>query len=100
MKLGILVNTDRHLEHIVGITQAASEKGHEVVIFSMDEGTHLLHNPEFTDLSELDGVSMSVCRHSAEEHKIELDDVPEGITRGSQFDNAVMNHEADRIIVL
>ncbi len=99
MKLGILVNSDRHLEHIVGITQAASEKGHEVIIFSMDEGTHLVENAKFTALSELDGVSMSLCRHSAEEHNIELDDIPEGITRGSQFDNAVMNHEADRVIV-
>lgn len=100
MKLGILVNTDRHLEHIIGITRAASEKGHEVSIFSMDDGTHLLQNPQFTNLGELDGVSMSLCRHSAEEHRIELDDIPEGITRGSQFDNAVMSHEADRIIVL
>jgi predicted peroxiredoxin len=100
VKLGILVNTDRHLEHIVGITQAASQKDHEITIFSMDEGTHLLHNPRFTDLSGLDGVRMSLCRHSAEEHNIELDDIPEDMSRGSQFDNAVMNHEADRIIVL
>lgn len=100
MKLGILVNTDRHLEHIVGITRAASEKGHEVVIFSMDDGTHLLQNPTFTDLGELDRVSMSLCRHSAEAHNIELDDIPGAITRGSQFENAVMSHEADRIIVL
>ncbi len=100
MKLGILVNTDRHLEHIVGITQAASEKGHEVIIFSMDEGTHLVENQRFTDLSELDGVSMSLCRHSAEEHTIDVEEIPEGITRGSQFNNAMMSHEADRIIVL
>ncbi len=100
MKLGILVNTDRHLEHIIAITQAAGAKGHEVIIFSMDDGTHLLQKPAFNALGELDGVSMSLCRHSAEEHNIELDDIPEGITRGSQFNNAVMSHEADRIIVL
>jgi predicted peroxiredoxin len=100
VKLGILVNSDRHLEHIIGIAHAAAEKGHQVSIFSMDEGTHLLRNAEFTHLAGLAGVSMSLCRHSAEEHSIDLDGIPEGITRGSQFDNAVMSHEADRIIVL
>ncbi len=100
MKLGILVNTERHLEHIIGITRAACDKGHYVIIFAMDEGTHLLRSPQFTELSKLDGVKMGLCRHSAEEHQIELEDLPDGITRGSQFDNAVMNHEADRVIVL
>ncbi len=100
VKLGILVNSDRHLEHIVGMSRAASSKGHDVVIFAMDGGTHLLRNVEFTNLSTLKGVSMSVCRHSAEEHSVDLSAVPENIVRGSQFDNAVMSHEADRIVVL
>ncbi len=100
MKLGILVNSDRHLQHVVGIARAANEKGHQVSIFSMDAGTHLIQNTEFTNLCALNGVSMSVCRHSAEEHAVDLSRVPESIVRGSQFDNAVMNHEADRVIVL
>lgn len=42
MNPGILVTTDRHLDQVVGISQAASAKGHEVVIFAMREGTRLL----------------------------------------------------------
>jgi len=100
MKIGILVNTSQHLQHIVGISQAASEKGHEILIFAMDEGTQLLEDARFTDLSGLVGVTMSLCRHSAEERAIDIDAVPKDVTRGSQFNNALMSHEADRIIVL
>jgi hypothetical protein len=47
MKLGIFVNTDRHLEHVVGLVKAALSKGHEVTMFNMDDGTKLLGTPEF-----------------------------------------------------
>ena len=44
MKLGILVNTDRHLKvEIAGLTHAALAKGHEVAIFAMDEGHAAAH---------------------------------------------------------
>ena len=42
MKLGILVNSDRNLEAITGMTRAALAKGHEVLLFAMDDGTRLL----------------------------------------------------------
>ncbi len=100
MKLGILVNTDRHLDHIVGITKAALSRGHEVIIFSMDTGTRLLENPAFTDLQKLDGVSMSYCDHSAKELGVNAEGVQEGIVCGSQYNNAEMNHNADKVIVL
>ncbi len=50
MNPGILVTTDRHLDQVVGISQAASAKEHEVVIFAMSEGTRLLESHEFIQL--------------------------------------------------
>ena len=100
MKLGIIVNTDRHLDHVLGIIRAALSKNHEVSIFAMDDSIHLLSDPSFSGLTETDNVSMSICRHSAERLGIETENLAEGIKAGSQWENALMAHDADRVIVL
>ncbi len=100
MTLGILVNSDRHLHDITGLTRAAVSKGHQVILFAMDEGTRLLESATFTDLCGLPGVSMSLCEHSAETCRVRAEGLPDKIVRGSQYHNAVMNNSADRVIVL
>lgn len=100
MKLGILVNTNRNFQALTGITRAASGKGHEVIIFAMDEGTWLLEDPGCVSLSELANVSISYCDHSAIEIGVKKEPLPEAIERSSQYNNASMNHNADKVIVL
>jgi len=100
MKLGILVNTDRHLDHVLGIIRAALSKNHEVMVFAMDDGIRLLSDPSFSGLAGDDNISMSFCRHSAEHLEIETENLAEGIRAGSQLENALMVHDADRVIVL
>ena len=100
MKLGIFVNTDRHLADVIGVTKAAVLKGYEVVIFTMDDGVKLLENPSFTALCKLQGVSMSYCDHNAIGKGIAKEGIPEELLCGSQYNNAVMMHEVDRVIVL
>ncbi len=100
MKLGILVNTDRNLGHIIGIAKSAIRKGHEVMIFAMDEGVRLLENDDFLNLSREDSISMSFCDHSTHVLNVSKERIPDDIVCGSQYNNAVMNHDADRVIVL
>jgi len=100
MKLGILVNSDRYCDNIVGITRAACSQGHEVILFAMDTGTFLLQNKQFTDLHSLDGVQMSFCEHSAKELHADYSHLPDAIIPGSQYNNADMNSRADKVIVL
>ena len=100
MKLGILVNTKRHKDHILGIVNAAVSKGHSVIIFGMDEGTKLLEDADFTALHKLNGVSMSYCDHSAHNHNVNKEGIPAEIVGGSQLNNAYMNNDADKVIVL
>lgn len=100
MIIGILVNTDKHLDDIVGITQAAISKGHEVSIFAMDDGTRLIEKTPFTELCKIKGVKMSFCDHSAIQLGTSKEGVPKEITCGSQFDNANMHHDSDKVIVL
>jgi len=100
MKLGILINTARHLADVIGIAKAAIAKGHEVIAFNMDEGTKLLNDPLLTDLCKSKGISMCFCDHSATGMNISKESIPAGIICGSQYNNAVMVDAADRIIVL
>ncbi len=100
MKLGILVNTDRHLAHILGLTAAATAKHHEVVIFAMDRGVRLLDDESFAELGGAEGVSLGFCSHSAREQGIETEGRAAGITVGSQLNNAMMVQAVDRMIVL
>lgn len=99
-RLGILVNTDRHLKHVLGLTQAASAKGHEVVIFVMDEGTRLVGDPALLGLAELPGVTLSLCEHSAKRHGVKTEALPEAVICGTQLNNAMMHRQAERVVVL
>ena len=100
MKLGILVNTARHLDDVVGLTEAAIAKGREVIIFAMDEGTRLLDERRFVSLACVAGVTMSVCEHSAKSQHVNIEHLAPQIRCGSQLNNATMVHAADRVIVL
>jgi len=100
VKLGILVNTARHLDDVIGITRAAVAKDHQVIICAMDEGTRLLQDDAFVSLAGIEGVSLSVCDYSAKMHGVNVEGLSPKIVRGSQLHNAMMNHNADRVIVL
>ncbi len=100
MKLGIFVNTDKNLDAVQGITKAALAKGHTVTVFNMDSGTKLIHTPAFAELCKTKGVSVSFCDHSAKHLGVSSEGLPSEIVCGSQYNNAVMQHESDRVIVL
>jgi predicted peroxiredoxin len=100
MKLGILVNTDKHSEDVIGITKAALSEGHDVAIFVMDEGTKLLEEPSFVKLCELEGLKMSYCNYNAEGLGVSKKQIPDKLICGSQYENSIMVHESDKVIVL
>jgi predicted peroxiredoxin len=100
MKLGIFVNTDKNLDAVQGITKAALAKGHTVNLFNMDQGTKLVGSPAFAELCKTPGVSISFCDHSAKHVGVTTEGLPKEVVCGSQYNNAVMLHEADKVIVL
>jgi sulfur relay (sulfurtransferase) complex TusBCD TusD component (DsrE family) len=99
MTLGILVTTDKYKDDIVGIAEAAVERGHRIIIFFMDEGCRLITDKKIVSLKDRYGVSMSLCDYNRKKMGILDKDIPEGIICGSQYDNAVMNRESDKVIV-
>ncbi|MEW6675903.1 MAG: hypothetical protein AB1348_07895 [Nitrospirota bacterium] len=99
MILGILVINENYKDEIVGLSKAAVNKGHKVNIFMMDKGCLLLKDPNFTSLKDIDGVSISLCDLNRRQLKIRDEDIPDGIICGSQYNNAQMVHESDKVIV-
>ena len=58
-KLGILVSSDRHLDYVVNLTNAAYDRGKEVHIFFTAKGVLLTQEPEFESL--VGKATMSLC---------------------------------------
>lgn len=99
MTIGLLITRDKYKDDIVGLTKAAVKKGHQVIIFMMDKGTKHSQDKDVVALKDLAGVTMSLCDHSAKYCNISGDMIPAGITAGSQYQNAVLNQDADRVIL-
>jgi sulfur relay (sulfurtransferase) complex TusBCD TusD component (DsrE family) len=96
-QLGILVTKHENLGHIAGIVRAARKAGHRVRVFLNDEGVRFSRDPGFLELLALGGVEVAVCDHFRE--KLGIEEKAAGVTFGSQYDNAVMLHECERVLV-
>ena len=97
-KLGIFVSSERHLDQIIKLCEAAKERGVEVIIFFTHRGTLLTQDPRF---SELEGKArISFCRVSFESHGLKsLIERIDGKDFGTQARNVEMIEECDRYLV-
>ncbi len=95
--LGIMVTKYQDLDHIAGVVKAARKAQHPVQIFLTDEGVRFTRDPKFLELLKIDGVDCSVCDHSCE--RIGIHEKTEGISYGSQYNNAGMLHDSERVLV-
>lgn len=100
MHLGIMATRGNFKKQLLGIVKSASSRGHEVTVFLTDDGVSLCLDREFQQAIGLPGVAISLCDHSAKLRDILETSVPAGITAGSQYQNAVMNQDADKVIII
>ena len=98
MNLGLLLITNGYKDDVIGLVKAGLDQGHTVNIFMMDEGVFYCQDEGIVALNESDNVSMSLCDRSCHLREITAEMIPEGITEGSQLQNAMMHNGADRII--
>jgi len=95
--LGIMITKYENLDHIKGVVKSARAAGHPVSIFMTDEGVKFTRDPKFLELLKVDGVEISVCDHSCE--RLGIHEKTEGISYGSQYNNAGMLHDCARALV-
>jgi predicted peroxiredoxin len=99
--LGILVNSDKHLDYVVKLTGAAHAKGKEVHIFFTGSGVLLALKPEFEQL--VGKAKLSICDVSFRANGLHgrEEEVP-GVgfkDFATQAKNAEMVAQADRYLV-
>lgn len=95
--LGIMITRFDNLDHIIGTVKAARTAGKTVMIFMTDEGVRFTRDPKFLELLKIDGVEISCCDHSCE--RVGVHDKTDGISYGSQYNNAGMLHDSTRVLV-
>ena len=97
-KLGILVATDRHLDHVISLTRAAHAKGKTVEIFFTGAGVALTQQKAFADL--VDKARLSVCDVSFRAMGLSGEVPGVGFKDfATQARNAEMINECDRYVV-
>lgn len=77
--LGIFVTDPNSLKHVIGITQAAKNKGSKVKVFFTWKSTTLSKDPAFKGLCDL-ADDVSICVDSYKKQGFDIKDIPEGLT--------------------
>ncbi|HYA86635.1 MAG TPA: hypothetical protein VEI57_06200 [Nitrospirota bacterium] len=95
--LGIMVTKFENLDHIAGIARAARAAEKSVMIFLTDEAVRFTTDPKFLELRKVAGMEISCCDHSCE--LLHIKEKTEGISYGSQYNNAGMLHDSARVLV-
>ncbi len=98
-KLGILVTSDRHLDHLIGVCRAAAAAGKEVSVFLTNRGVLMTQAPAF---KELDGQAhISLCNVNFEYFKL-TKPVPLVADKdfATQMRHAEMIEDCDRYLVI
>ncbi|MBC2714365.1 MAG: peroxiredoxin [Desulfobacteraceae bacterium] len=97
-KLGILVGTDKFLDHVINLTDAAHAKGKDIQIFFTGAGVRLTQAPDFAQL--VGKAKLSVCDVSFRIFEFSGDVPGVGFKDfATQARNAEMINSCDRYVV-
>ena len=98
-KLGILVTSDKHLDYVIKLTEAAQAKNKAVEIFFTGRAVLLTQSPDFPRL--VDRAKVSVCDVSFRALGLKEEDVPcLGFKDfATQAKNAELVKNSDRYVV-
>ncbi|MGD8561114.1 MAG: hypothetical protein PVG03_01195 [Desulfarculaceae bacterium] len=97
--LGILVTSDRYMDHLLGICRAAGQADKDVKIFLTHRGVLLSQAPEFAALQEM--AHISLCRQNYQAFGLQDEAAPvpeEDFT--TQARHALLLSQCDRYLVL
>ncbi|MFP3950719.1 MAG: DsrE family protein [Candidatus Bathyarchaeia archaeon] len=96
MKLLLYTSTARRLQHLIGLTLAASERGHKVSIFLNTESVSLLREERLREV----GGYILVCRTSAVKAGIEKEELYCNSRMSSLGELVELIDESDKVVFL
>ncbi len=97
-RLGILVTSDRHFRHVLGVTEAARRAGKKVTLFFTGRGVLLTQLPEFARLPGIAQVDLCEVSYRANGLEGELPGL-NFRNFATQAKNAEMIEDSDRYLV-
>lgn len=98
MKLGIVAAHESARPHLEGLAAAAAARGWTCRCFLTDSGVRLATSPRLQELAAAGKIRLDVCEHSWEHFA--GGQPPAGANMGTQFQNAELVRESDRVLVL
>jgi hypothetical protein len=102
MQLGIVITDETLGENAVGVMKAAYARGWGNRCFLTDRGVLLLKDEAFCDLLREHDLDVAVCELSMERHRHPATndaDLMQKVVIGGQYQDAVMVHKSDRVLV-
>lgn len=102
MQLGIVVTDESYLQPVVGLLDAAHERGWLTACFLTDTGVNLLIHDDCIERARLRPNSVSLCEHSVQKHAagtIDLKAHADFIVVGGQYQNAELARKCDKVLV-
>jgi hypothetical protein len=97
MQFGVVVTTEELGGYAAKLLSAAIARGWECRCFLTDTGVRLLANDTFRQLVQSGRLRASVCEVSWE--RLGGGPAPEWAPMGSQYQNAELTHNCDKVIV-
>ena len=98
VRIGIVASHESSGAHLLGLATAAAARGWPCRCFLTDSGVKLAADARLLELAKSGAIRLDVCEHSW--HHFNEGSAPEGATLGSQFQNAQLVRECDRVVVL
>ncbi|MBU0733872.1 MAG: DsrE family protein [Proteobacteria bacterium] len=77
--LGIFVPTNKHIDHVIGVTRAAKKADKDVVIFFTHEGVLMTQDPKYQEIADLGPDEMTLCNVRWEELGLKGKPIPAGM---------------------
>ena len=98
MQLGIVASHESAGPHLEGLAAAAAGRGWSCRCFLTDSGVRLAGSARLLELARSGAVRLDVCEHSW--HHFSEGPAPQAARLGTQFSNAELVRECDRVIVV
>jgi hypothetical protein len=102
-KLGILVPTNKYIDHVIGVVRAAKKAGKELVIFFTHEGVLMSQDPKYKELADMGPEEMTLCNVRWEELGLKGEPIPAGMGEkglATQSRHVSLIGKCDRYLVL
>ncbi len=106
-KLGILVPTNKHIDHLIGIAKAAKKAGKSLCIFLTHDGCLITQDPQYQALIDIVGADeideISLCNVAWEELGLKSLSIPAAMDStdlATQSRHCALIGKCDRYLVI